>query len=83
MLWGQDFEINVKNNGCSIYFSNEYYRTTFIDNGHLFLPLNDNVFHIDNMKKIKREDVNVEGTRSRVLGLDLETFSRSGSERLK
>ena len=27
--------------------------------------------------------VNIEGTRSRISGLDLETFSRSGNGRLK
>ena len=54
LLLEQDFEINAKNNGCSIYFSNEYYESTFIDNGLLFLSLNDNVLHVDNIKK-KRE----------------------------
>ena len=59
LLLGQDFEIKAKNNGCSIYFSNEYYRNTYIDNGLLLLTLNNNILHIDNMKKRKREDVNV------------------------
>ena len=59
LLMEQDFEINIKNNGCSKYFSNEYYGSTFIDKDLLFLSLNDNIFHIDNMKKRKREDVNV------------------------
>ena len=59
LLLKQDFEIIAKNNGCSIYFSNEYYESTFIDNSLLFLSLNDNIFHIDNIKKRKREDVNV------------------------
>ena len=59
LLLKQDFEIITKSNSCSIYFSNEYYGSTFIDNGLIFLSLNDNVLHIDNMKKRKREDVNV------------------------
>ena len=51
LLLEQGFEINVKNNGCSIYFSNKYYKSIFIDNSLLFLSLNDNIFHIDNIKK--------------------------------
>ena len=53
LLLEQDFEIIVKNNGCSIYFSNEYYGSAFVDNSLLFLSLNDKVLHIDNMKKKK------------------------------
>ena len=59
LLLEQDFEIIAKNNGCSIYFSNKYYGSAFIDNDLMFLSLNDNVLHVDNMKKKKREDVNV------------------------
>ena len=59
LLLEQDFEIIAKNNGCFIYFSNEYYGSTFINNGLMFLSLNDNGLHIDNMKKKKREDVNI------------------------
>ena len=59
LLLEQSFEIIAKNNSCFIYFSNEYYRSTFIDNGLIFLLLNDNVLHVDYMKKRKREDVNV------------------------
>ena len=55
----QSFEIIIKNNGCSIYFFNDYYESTFIDNGLMFLSFNDNVLHVDNMKKKKREDVNI------------------------
>ena len=51
LLLEQSFEIIAKNNG---YFSNEYYGSTFIDNDLIFFSLNDNVFHIDNMKKKKR-----------------------------
>ena len=56
LLLEQSFEIKAKNNGCSIYFSNEFYENTFIDNSFLFLSLGDNVLHIDNMKK-KRERI--------------------------
>ena len=59
LLLEQSFEIIIKNNGYSMYFSNKYYGSAFIDNGLMFLSLNDNVFHIDNMKKRKRENVNV------------------------
>ena len=59
LLLEQSFEIKVKNNGCSIYFFNEYYESAFIDNGLLFLLLNDNVLHVKNMKKKNREDVNI------------------------
>ena len=59
LLLEQDFEINLKNNGCSIYFSNEYYGSAYVDNDLLLSLLSDNVLHIDNMKKRKREDVNV------------------------
>ena len=59
LLLEQSFEIIIKNNGCSIYFFNKYYGSTFIDNGLMFLSLNDNVLHVENMKKKKREDVKV------------------------
>ena len=51
LLLEQDFEIKTKNNGCSIYFSNEFYENAYIDNGLLFLSLNDNILYVDNMKK--------------------------------
>ena len=59
LLLEQDFEIKRKSNGCSIYFSNEFPGNTYIDNGLLFLSLNDNILHVDKIKKRKREDVNV------------------------
>ena len=59
MLLEQDFEIKAKNNGCSIYFSNKFDEKIYIDNDFLFLSLNDYVLHVDNMKKRKRENVNV------------------------
>ena len=58
LLLKQSFEIITKNNDCSIFF-NEYYGFTFINNDLIFLSLNDNVLHVDNMKKKKREDANV------------------------
>ena len=54
LLLEEDFEINVKDNGYSIYFSNEYYGNAYVDNGLLLLLLNDNVLYIDNIKKRKR-----------------------------
>ena len=54
LLSKQSFEIKTKNNSCSIYFSNEYYGSVYIDNSLLFLSLNDNVLHIDNEEKKKR-----------------------------
>ena len=54
LLLEQDFKIITKNNGCSNYFFNEYYENIFIDNGLMFLSLNDNVLYVENMKK-KRE----------------------------
>ena len=59
LLLEQNFEIIIKKNGCTIYFFNEFYGSIFIDNGLIFFLLNDNIFHIDNMKKRKREDMNV------------------------
>ena len=47
LLLKQDFEIIAKNNSCSIYFSNEYYGSTFIANGLIFLSLNDNELYVD------------------------------------
>ena len=59
ILLEQSFEIIAKNNNYSIYFSNEYNGSDLIDNGLIFLSLNDNVLHVNNMKKRKREDMNV------------------------
>ena len=59
LLLEQSFEIKAKNNGCSIYLSNEFYENTHINNDLLFLSLNDNKLYVDSMKKRKREDVNV------------------------
>ena len=55
LLLKQDFEKITKNNVCSIYFSNEYFGSTFINNDLIFLSLSDNVLRVDNMKKRKRE----------------------------
>ena len=59
LLLEHSFEIKRKGNSGSIYYFNEFYDNIFIDNGLLFLSLNDNIFHIDQMKKRKREDVNI------------------------
>ena len=59
LLLEQSFKIKAKNNGCSIYFFIKYYKNTYIDNDLLFLSLNDNILHVNNMKKRKRENVNI------------------------
>ena len=59
LLLEQDFEIITKNNDCFIYFFNKYYGSVFIYNDLLFLSLNDNVLHVENIKEKEREDVNV------------------------
>ena len=46
-------------NGCSIFFSNEYYGSSYIDNNLLIHALNKNIFHIERNMKRKREDVNI------------------------
>ena len=46
-------------NGCSIFFSNEYYDSSYIDNNLLIHALNKNIFHIERNMKKKREDVNI------------------------
>ena len=58
LLLKQDFEINGKDNGCSISFSNEHYCNGILENGLLALSLNDNIFHINESKKWKRKEVN-------------------------
>ena len=46
-------------NGCSIFFSNEFYGSGYIDNNLLILVLNKNIFRIERNMKRKRENVNV------------------------
>ena len=55
MLLEQDFEIRRKDNSCSVYFFNECYENTFIDNNLLFLSLNDKIFHINQIRRKERE----------------------------
>ena len=59
LLLKQDYEIRLMRNGCSIFFSNEFYSNGYIDNNLLILALNKNIFHIERNMKRKREDVNV------------------------
>ena len=59
ILLEQDFEINGKSNDCSFCLSNEFYGHAFIDNDFFFLSLNNNILHVDQIKKRKRENVNV------------------------
>ena len=46
-------------NGCSIFFSNDFYGSGYIDNNLLIRALNENIFYIERNMKRKREDVNV------------------------
>ena len=46
-------------NGCSIFFSNKFYGSGYIDNNLLILALNENIFYIERNMKRKKEDVNV------------------------
>ena len=59
LLLEQDLKKNVKNNDCSLYFFNEYYGSSYIDNNLLILAFNENIFHIKRNMKRKRENVNV------------------------
>ena len=59
MLLEYRFEIKRKGNSCSIYQSNEFYDNGLVDNDLLFLSLNDNILHVDQMKKRKKKDMNV------------------------
>ena len=59
LLLEHGFEIRERCKDCFIYHSNEFYGNAFVDNDLLFLSLNDNDFHIDQMKKRMREDVNI------------------------
>ena len=57
LLLQRGYEINGKSNSCSISFSNEIICHGVINNGLLILS-NDNVFHINESKKRKREELN-------------------------
>ena len=57
LLLQRDYEINGKSNSCSISFSNKIIYHGVINNGLLILS-NDNVFHINESKKQKREELN-------------------------
>ena len=58
MLLKQGYEIKLMSNDCSIFLSNEFYGSSYIDNNLLILALNKNIFHIGRNIKEKR-DVNV------------------------
>ena len=52
LLLKQGYEIKLMENGYSIFFSNEFYGSGYIDNNLLILTLNKNIFYIkNNMKK--------------------------------
>ena len=57
LLLQQDYEINRKSNSCSISFSNEILYHGIVNND-LFILSNDNIFHIEENKKWKREEIN-------------------------
>ena len=57
LLLQRDYKINGKSNSCSISFSNEIIYNDIINNGLLILS-NDNIFHINESKKQKREELN-------------------------
>ena len=59
LLLKQSNEIKLMENGCSIFFSNEFYGSDYIDNNLLIFTLNENIFYIERNMKKKREDVNV------------------------
>ena len=59
LLLKQGYEIRLMKNRCSIFFSNEYYGSSYIDNNLLIRALNENIFHTERNMKRKREDVNV------------------------
>ena len=59
LLLKQGYEIKLMKNGCSIFFFNKFYDSSYIDNNLLILALNENIFHIGRNMKRKREDVNI------------------------
>ena len=58
LLLEQGYVMDVTSNGCSIKFSNEIICSGIFHNGLLTLSLNDNVFHINENGKQKRECLN-------------------------
>ena len=57
LLLKQGFKINIKNNGCSIYLSNDLFGMGKFINGLLILSLNDEVLLVEN-KRRRRDDTN-------------------------
>ena len=57
LLLKQGFEINIENNGCSIYLSNNLFGMGKFINGLLNLSLNDEILLVEN-KKRKRDGTN-------------------------
>ena len=58
LLLEQGYVMDVKSNGCSIKLSNEIICSGIFCNGLLTLSFNDNVFHINENGKRKRENLN-------------------------
>ena len=59
LLLKQGYKIRLIENGCSIFFSNKFYDSGYINNNLLILVLNENIFYIERNMKRKRENVNV------------------------
>lgn len=51
LLLEHSFEINIKDNGCFIYYFDDFYGNRYMDNNIMFLSFNDNILHIKKMKK--------------------------------
>jgi hypothetical protein len=58
LLLEQGYEIKLKGNGCSISHSGESYGTGKIINGLIVLEVNDNILHVEQTNKRKRDDLN-------------------------
>ena len=53
LLFEHGYNIKQKDKDCSIYHSGEFYSNGYVDNDLIFLSLNDNILHIDQIKKKK------------------------------
>ena len=54
LLLKQGYEIRLMGNGCSIFFSNNFYGRGYIDSNLLIFVLNKNIFYIK--KNIKKRE---------------------------
>lgn len=51
LLLEQDYEINFKSNGYSIFYLRELYENRKVVNGLIILKVNDNIFHVEQVKE--------------------------------